>query len=89
MRKASLVTVFSTDSSEYKATLLQMPLYVAALRLSNQLNKCMVWDVVKCRQSFGQSSEAGTLLRRCKPLDPDGSWFIPVHTISFYVVVVS
>ena len=31
-----------------------MPLYVAALRLSNQLNKCIVWDVVKCRQSFGQ-----------------------------------
>jgi hypothetical protein len=54
MSKVSLVTIFSAESSEYKDTLLQMPLYVAALRLSNQLNKCMVWDVVKCRQSFGQ-----------------------------------
>jgi len=31
-----------------------MPLYVAALRLSNKLNNCLVWDVLKCRQSFGQ-----------------------------------
>ena len=40
MSKASLVTTFSAESSDYtyKAKLLPMPLYVAALRLSNRLN---------------------------------------------------
>ena len=55
LSKVNLVTAFSAESSEYNATLLQMPLFVAALRLINKLNKCMVWDELKCRQSIGQN----------------------------------
>jgi len=54
MSKVNLVTAFRAESSECNATLLQMQLCVAALRLSNKLNKCVVWDVLKCRQSLGQ-----------------------------------